>query len=306
MLLSVICRHLMESREQGNGRKIMVCAPTNKAISVICNRFLAALNADESEFNVVLVGDDDKLLDDIPRENGSLKNLRSVFLYTWIGTLLDDYASIRRFVTGNEKKGANHYRELAGSLQNRLHRSLPGLSTEILEAANQVSVYLRNVHSSKTECSQRETLRALEKLSLAIRSWKKEAIWQQLVSSAHVVFCTLASAGAAILKRSLIHVDDLLVDEAAAATEPELYIPFCYSPKRLLAVGDPKQLPATVASQQAVLLGLSKSLHERLMYDCGKGHIMLDVQYRMKPELSQFPSNQFYEGKLINGPNVLR
>jgi len=31
---------------------------------------------------------------------------------------------------------------------------------------------------------------------------------------------------------------------------------------------------------------------------------MLDVQYRMKPEISDFPSRQFYDGKLTNGENV--
>jgi len=36
-------------------------------------------------------------------------------------------------------------------------------------------------------------------------------------------------------------IDDLVVDEAAAATEPEIYIPFQYLPRRLLCVGDPKR-----------------------------------------------------------------
>jgi superfamily I DNA and/or RNA helicase len=38
--------------------------------------------------------------------------------------------------------------------------------------------------------------------------------------------------------------------------------------------------------------------------DCGKEHIMLNVQYRMKPDISAFASAQFYNGKLLNGPNV--
>ena len=33
---------------------------------------------------------------------------------------------------------------------------------------------------------------------------------------------------------------------------------------------------------------------------------MLNVQYRMKPEISDFPSKQFYNGKLTNGDNVQR
>jgi senataxin len=99
-------------------------------------------------------------------------------------------------------------------------------------------------------------------------------------------------------------IDDLVVDEAAAATEPELYIPFHLQPKRLLIVGDPLQLPATVMSPRATNLGLAKSLHERLMYDCKYDHIMLDVQYRMHREISAFPSERFYDNKIGNGPNV--
>jgi senataxin len=100
------------------------------------------------------------------------------------------------------------------------------------------------------------------------------------------------------------HINDLIVDEAAAATEPELYIPFHLQPKRLLAVGDPLQLPATVLSRRAIALGYAKSLHERLMYDCNYEHVMLNVQYRMNCEISSFPSHRFYKSRIMNGPNV--
>jgi senataxin len=113
----------------------------------------------------------------------------------------------------------------------------------------------------------------------------------------------LASAGGAVLKKTT-PIDDLIVDEAAAATEPELYIPFHLQPKRLLVVGDPLQLPATVLSRRAIDLGLTKSLHERLMYDCMYDHVLLNVQYRMHYDISSFPSQQFYKSKIGNGSNV--
>lgn len=31
---------------------------------------------------------------------------------------------------------------------------------------------------------------------------------------------------------------------------------------------------------------------------------MLSVQYRMHPEIRKFPSDQFYEGKITDGPNI--
>ena len=103
---------------------------------------------------------------------------------------------------------------------------------------------------------------------------------------------------------SLFKMIDLFVDEAAAATEPEIIIPFHLRPNRLLMVGDPKQLPATIISKKAAKFGLDRSLLERLMYDSNDNHIMLDVQYRMKPCISSFPNKRFYENKLHNGDNV--
>ena len=104
--------------------------------------------------------------------------------------------------------------------------------------------------------------------------------------------------------KSSPRIDDLIIDEAAAATEPELYIPFHLQPNRLLVVGDPKQLPATVTSRRATEFGLAKSLHERLMYDLKCAHVMLNVQYRMRPEISAFPNERFYENMVGNGSNV--
>jgi senataxin len=99
-------------------------------------------------------------------------------------------------------------------------------------------------------------------------------------------------------------VDDLIVDEAAAATEPMLCVPFHLRPKRLLAVGDPKQLGATIQSRRASDHRLDKSMHQRLMDQCGYNAIMLNVQYRMNPEIAQFPSSEFYQSQLLDGPNV--
>lgn len=75
-------------------------------------------------------------------------------------------------------------------------------------------------------------------------------------------------------------------------------IPLHLRPLKMLVVGDPKQLPASVTSQKAINFGLDRSLMDRLMFSCGGDHVMLDVQYRMKPDICKFPSFTFYEDKL--------
>jgi len=53
-------------------------------------------------------------------------------------------------------------------------------------------------------------------------------------------------------------------------------------------------------NKKAARAGLTQSLFERLVV-LGNRPIRLQVQYRMHPCLSEFPSNMFYEGTLQNG-----
>jgi superfamily I DNA and/or RNA helicase len=84
----------------------------------------------------------------------------------------------------------------------------------------------------------------------SIKSIDPSEATSELLATADVIFCTLSTAGVSAMKATR-QIDDLLVDEAPAATEPELCIPFHLRPKRLLAVGDPMQLPALVKSKYA-------------------------------------------------------
>ena len=129
------------------------------------------------------------------------------------------------------------------------------------------------------------------------------ALSKELVFSADLIFCTLSTAGNSVVGGSR-EIDDLVVDEAAAATESEMYIPFRLEPKRLLIVGDPKQLPPAVFSRRAKMLGLASSLQERMMNGCGHKYTMLNIQYRMHPEISAFPSRKLYNGLIANGSNT--
>ncbi|KAF5836519.1 AAA domain-containing protein [Dunaliella salina] len=71
----------------------------------------------------------------------------------------------------------------------------------------------------------------------------------------------------------------------------------------LVLLGDPQQLPSTVISRLAASKGYGRSLFERL-YAGGVPVHMLDVQYRMHPDISSYPSATFYNMRLKDGPNV--
>eukprot|EP00919_Chromeraceae_sp_WS-2016_P027226 GHVR01064711.1.p1 GENE.GHVR01064711.1~~GHVR01064711.1.p1 ORF type:complete len:242 (-),score=1.04 GHVR01064711.1:1906-2631(-) len=72
------------------------------------------------------------------------------------------------------------------------------------------------------------------------------------------------------------------------------------SAKQVILVGDHLQLGPVVICRETAKAGLNKSLFERLVM-IGHKPIRLQVQYRMHPSLTAFPSNTFYDGTLQNG-----
>jgi hypothetical protein len=74
---------------------------------------------------------------------------------------------------------------------------------------------------------------------------------------------------------------------------------------QLVMVGDPKQLAAVVKSSHAQHKGYSRSLFERLQLRGSHVPMLLNTQYRCRPEISLWPRQQFYGGQLQDGPNVL-
>jgi hypothetical protein len=230
-------------------------------------------------------------------------SVRRCFVYTWVKSLVQDLKSLHLHLgTIRDDEVDDTTRMQTRQLKCKLISSIPSLATQS-GAKNSAIACVDALEQNKDIVAARQ---ALGQWITDMGGIDPSAATSELLATAHVIFCTLSTAGVSVMKQTR-RIDDLLVDEAAAATEPELCIPFHLKPTRLLAVGDPQQLPALVVSPYAMQLGLAKSLHQRLMLDCGdKEHVMLDVQYRMKPDISSFPSRCFYDGQLTNGPNVSR
>jgi predicted DNA helicase len=119
----------------------------------------------------------------------------------------------------------------------------------------------------------------------------KEKIIKECISKASVICTTNTNANSKYLDN--IEFDLVLIDEAGQSTEPSCLIPISKS-KKVILVGDHKQLPPTILSNEAK--ELSVSLFERMMNFCR--HTLLDTQYRMHPIINNFASNEFYNGEL--------
>jgi len=126
----------------------------------------------------------------------------------------------------------------------------------------------------------------------------KRAAEREILQAADVVCCTCSAAGDPRI--TSLRFRQCLIDEATQATEPECLIPIVLGAKQLVLVGDHCQLGPVVMCKTAAKAGLGQSLFER-MVRLNLRPIRLQVQYRMHPCLSEFPSNTFYEGDLQNG-----
>ena len=129
---------------------------------------------------------------------------------------------------------------------------------------------------------------------------------REVIDGAHMIFCTLSGAGEAA-RLAEVHggFETVIFDEAAQASELSTLIPLQYGAKRVILIGDPQQLPATVVSLEAKRRGYGVPLFERLQRG-GHQSRMLRTQYRMHAAIRAFPSIHFYGGALRDGAVVLR
>jgi hypothetical protein len=115
------------------------------------------------------------------------------------------------------------------------------------------------------------------------------------------------------LKDDQLEFDSVIVDEAARANPLDLFIPMSLGRRRIVLVGDHRQLPHMLEPDVERQLeesvsdqtreALKKSLFERLYHvlearskeDRFPRTVMLDTQYRMHPVLGDFVSRTFYE-----------
>ncbi|ASJ10341.1 AAA family ATPase [Thermococcus sp. P6] len=120
----------------------------------------------------------------------------------------------------------------------------------------------------------------------------EERIARDIIEGADVVLTTNSSAALEVVGASY---DVAVVDEATQATIPSVLIPINRA-KRFVLAGDHRQLPPTILSEGA--RELSRTLFEGLIERYPWKSEMLEVQYRMNERLMEFPSREFYGGKV--------
>ncbi|ADM12486.1 putative DNA helicase [Encephalitozoon intestinalis ATCC 50506] len=125
-----------------------------------------------------------------------------------------------------------------------------------------------------------------------------ESLKKHLLNQAEVITCTCVTSGQKMFNKFRFHY--VLIDEAVQSTEPLSLIPLVYGCKKLVLVGDHKQLGPTILCKKVAQAGFKQSLFERLI-SIGVVPYVLSVQYRMDADLCEWPSEMFYNGELLTG-----
>ncbi|CAF0735561.1 unnamed protein product [Adineta ricciae] len=130
----------------------------------------------------------------------------------------------------------------------------------------------------------------------------------RLIRHAKIIVSTLNYCGSARMHQLKSCTEFIIIDEACQSSEADSLLPFRFRCKKIVLVGDPQQLPPCVLSDAGKAYGLSQSLYSRLyfqFYNSSNCPItMLDIQYRMHPDICQFPSEYFYSNRLLPDSSV--
>jgi superfamily I DNA/RNA helicase len=198
----------------------------------------------------------------------------------------------------------------------RTEDTIPRVRTDVLDLLSDVRDHLEQRQNTSRDAADEATWRFLATLE-----GDPEAVKRAVISYTSVFAATCQQSARkelAALKGSEGY-DTVVVDEAARAMPLDLFIPMARAKRRIVLVGDHRQLPHILDQElereleEALSTGkseaertsemLKESLFERLFNDLKKREkrdgfprvVTLDEQYRMHPVLGQFVSDQFYK-----------
>lgn len=251
-----------------------------------------------------------------------------------VKSMVDEYIEIEKnysvlYYSLNLRNNDSKNEEFKNKQNNDLNKVMDDIVCGIELISDYLEIQRRKSFSSKEEILQlietiekklkqkREGLDYFEKVEVIRQEWLKrlgkgkdfEAI---CAKEANVVASTCLGVAniPGIWKSSY---DWVIVDEAARATPPEILVPLVRG-KKILLVGDHKQLPPFVdidlTAEDILRLNLNeetleKSLFEE-MFDKASDNLktFLDLQYRMHPGIGTLVSHRFYDKTIRNAEST--
>ncbi|KAB8294774.1 hypothetical protein EYC80_006736 [Monilinia laxa] len=285
------------AQAQAPKKKLLICAPSNAAVDELVLRLkqgILPLSGGHQKINVIRVGRSDAI-------NSSVKDVT-----------LDELVRIKLEGDQESKKGQMSDREKlhkdAGLIKERLNVLRPemdkcraeGDKTSELKLQREFDELKRKqAHIGNKIDEDKESDNKVRQNEISRRMFT-----QEIIDGAHVLCATLSGSGHDFLRNVNVEFETVIIDEAAQCIELSALIPLKYGATKCILVGDPEQLPPTVLSRLAKSYGYEQSLFVRMQRNHPGDVHLLDTQYRMHPEISRFPSQQFYNSRLIDGEGM--
>lgn len=162
---------------------------------------------------------------------------------------------------------------------------------------------LNKIAKEGTPTAKIGAIGSVKGLDISIPSFENESDWSNKPDSGYVIGATPFATCSERLEN--IEFDTVIFDEASQVTVP-LAVMAMRKAKRYIFVGDHKQLPPVVLSR-SVLDATGYSVFSMLILGNRKTSSMLNQTYRMNSALSYWPSERFYNAKLVSvGDNANR
>ncbi|KAL2871568.1 putative tRNA-splicing endonuclease [Aspergillus lucknowensis] len=277
-------------------KKLLVCAPSNAAVDELVMRFkdgVKTIHGRNEKLSVIRLGRTDAINTNV------------------LDVTLDELVNARLSQTSRKEGGETDLQKVymehkaADTAFKETRAKLDQCRAQGLPVPQELEREFDILKKKKTQLSQHID-NARDKNHSAARDadLNRRRIQQEIIGGAHVICATLSGSGHEMFQNLSIEFETVVIDEAAQSIELSALIPLKYGCSKCILVGDPKQLPPTVLSKVASKYQYEQSLFVRMQANHPKDVHLLDIQYRMHPEISMFPRTAFYDGKLLDGPNM--
>ncbi|CAJ1050780.1 helicase with zinc finger domain 2 [Xyrichtys novacula] len=258
----------IDPEDQGKKQVILYCGPSNKSVDVVAGKLLKHLVRFKDKLKPLRVYGRQVEINDFPCPDGPLQFPRSTVRQ---GRVKEELRSITL-----------HFRIRED--QNPFAVRIKALDKRIEHA-----------HRTKKKSDQL-TDQEVKEYKQLLRDARKYELERH-----EVLLCTCTQSSSPILVGT-VSARQVLIDECGMATEPQALIPLvCNKPEQIVLIGDHKQLRPVVRDTHVKKLGMAKSLFERFYTMPESKAVMLDTQYRMHRDICEFPSKEYYNGKLKTG-----
>ena len=291
--------NVQRSGKGAASKKLLVCAPSNAAVDELVMRFKQGVKTAEGNsqaLSVIRLGRSDAINTNV------------------LDVTLEELVNAKLNATSGKKNGAGdeihkimiQHKSTSDQLHT-LRTVFDGLKASGQPVSAEQDHQFEVLKRKKQQLSnQIDVARDSGDTAARDAEMSRRRVQQDILDGAHVICATLSGSGHEMFQGLNIEFETVIIDEAAQSIELSALIPLKYGCSKCILVGDPKQLPPTVLSREAARFQYEQSLFVRMQANSPSDVHLLDTQYRMHPDISVFPSNAFYDGKLLDGPGMAK